>query len=141
VPVTASDLAHIRRAFAEFTERYDKLREDGALERYYAEFYVPDSVVENVDGFPTPGRYEGFAGYQEGFSDAYGSYRDVRWRVEAIEPAGELVLALMRAFGKPPDDDVALELALGMTYEMRDGKIAYARVYVGHERARAATLS
>ena len=141
MPVTDSDLAHIRHAFAEFTERYDRLRDDGELERYHAEFYVPDAVIENVDGFPTPGRYEGFAGYQEGFADAYGSYRDVRWQVEAIEPAGDFVLALVRAFGKPPDDDVELELALGMTYEMRDGKIAYSRVYVGHERAREATLS
>jgi ketosteroid isomerase-like protein len=141
VAVTDRDLEHIRRAFAEFTERYDKLREEGELERYHAEFYVSDSVIENVDGFPIPGRYEGFAGYREGFGDSYGNYRDVRWRVESIEPAGDYVLALVRAFGKPADDDVELELALGMTYEMRDGRIAYARVYVGHERAREAALS
>jgi len=59
VPASDRDLAHVRRAFAEFNKRYDSLRDDGALERYHAEFYAPDSVIEHVDNFPAPGRYEG----------------------------------------------------------------------------------
>ena len=51
------------------------------------------------------------------------------------------VLALVRVSGKPPDDDVRLEIALGITYELRDGKIAHVRVYLGHERARDAASS
>jgi ketosteroid isomerase-like protein len=141
VAVTDRDLDHVRRAFAEFNERYATLREEGALARYHGEFYAPDSVIEHVDNFPSPGRYEGYSGYEEWFSQSYGNYRDVNWRVEGIEPAGERVLALVRVSGKPADDDVELELALGISYEMRDGRIAYARVYVGHERAREAALS
>jgi hypothetical protein len=141
VPVTDDDLAHVRRAFDEFNARYNRLREGDALERYHAEFFAADSVIENVDGFPAPGRYEGFDGYREGFGDSYGSYRDVVYRVVAVEPAGGQVLALLRVSGKPPDDDVTLEIALGIAYEMRDGKIGHARVYVGHDRARQAALS
>ena len=139
-PVTQSDLDHIRRAFLSFNERYDDLRE-GGLEAYHAEFYAPDAVIEHVDGFPVPGRYEGLEGYQEWFGNSYGSYRDVTWTVDGVELVGERVVALVRVSGKPADDPVELELALGVTYEMRDGKIGYVRVYVGHERALAAASS
>jgi SnoaL-like domain len=137
VPVSDSDLDHVRRAFVEFNERYDALRDDGA-EAYHAEFYAPDSVIEHVDGFPSPGRYEGLDGYLEWFGDSYGNYRDVSWQIVGIEPVADRVLALVRVSGKAPDDDVRLEIALGITYEMRAGKIGHVRVYLGHERARDA---
>jgi ketosteroid isomerase-like protein len=140
VPVSDSDLAHVRRAFVEFNERYDVLRDQG-LADYHAEFYVPDSVIEHVDNFPAPGRYEGYEGYEEWFGQSYGDYRDVTWRIEAVEAAGDRVLALVRVSGRPADDDTKLEIALGITYEMRDGRIAHARVYLGHERARDAASS
>jgi ketosteroid isomerase-like protein len=140
VPVSDSDLAHVRRAFVEFNERYDSLR-DGGLESYHAEFYAPDAVIEHVDSFPAPGRYEGFAGYEEWFGQSYGDYRDVTWRVEGVEAVGDCVLALVRVSGKPADDDTVLEIALGITYEMRGGRIGHVRVYLGHERARDAASS
>jgi ketosteroid isomerase-like protein len=140
VPVSESDLAHVRRAFVEFNERYDSLR-DGGLAAYHAEFYAPDAVIDHVDSFPAPGRYDGFAGYQEWFGQSYGKYRDVEWRIDGVEAAGDRVLALVRVSGKPADDDVILEVALGITYELRDGRIAYVRVYVGHDRARDAASS
>jgi ketosteroid isomerase-like protein len=140
VPVSDSDLAHVRRAFVEFNERYDSLR-DGGLAAYHAEFYAPDSAIEHVDNFPTPGRYDGFAGYEQWFGQSYGSYRDVTWRVAGVEAVGERVLALVRVSGKPADDDTELEVALGITYELRDGRIAHVRVYVGHDRARDAASS
>lgn len=140
MPVSGSDLEHIRRAFLEFNERYDRLREDG-LEEYHAEFYAPDAVIEHVDGFPLPGRYEGFDGYREWFAESYGSYRDVTWQIAGVHLVGERVVALVRVSGRPEDDPVELELALGITYEMRDGKIGHVRVYVGHERALDAASS
>jgi hypothetical protein len=36
---------------------------------------------------------------------------------------------------------VEREVALGITYEMRDGRIGHVRVYVGHERALDAARS
>jgi hypothetical protein len=78
VPVSETDVNHIRRAFVEFNQRYDTLRDD-ALEPNHAE--------------------------------------------------------LVRVSGRPADDPVVLEVALGITYEMRDGRIGYVRVHVGHERA------
>ena len=94
-----------------------------------------------MDNFPSPGSYAGLAGYEEWFGQSYGDYRDVTWQIVGIEPVADRVLALVRVSGKPPDDDVRLEIALGITYELRDGKIAHVRVYLGHERARAAASS
>ena len=140
MPVSAADVEHIRRAFAEFNERYDSLRA-GGLDEYHAQFYAPDAVIEHVDGFPAPGSYKGLDGYREWFGQSYGSYRDVTWQVSGVHAVADRVVALVRVSGKPPDDDVELELELGITYEMRDGKIGYARVYVGHERALGAARS
>jgi SnoaL-like protein len=140
VPVSDSDLDHVRRAFVEFNERYDALR-DGGVAAYHAEFYAPDAVIEHVDNFPSPGRYQGLAGYEEWFGQSYGNYRDVTWDIVGIEGVADRVLALVRVSGKPPDDDVQLEIALGITYELSDGKIAHVRVYLGHERARDAASS
>jgi ketosteroid isomerase-like protein len=138
--VSDSDLEHIRRAFLNFNERYDMMR-DGSFAGWYEEFYAPDGVIEHVDNFPAPGRYVGLAGYTEYFQQSYSTYRDVAWRIDGIEAVGDRVLALVRVSGKPLDDDVTLEIDLGITYELRDGKIAYARVYVGHARARDAARS
>lgn len=140
MPVSDSDLDHVRRAFVEFNERYDGLR-DGGVASYHAEFYAPDSVIEHVDGFPSPGAYEGLEGYEEWFGQSYGSYRDVTWKIVGIEAVADRVVALVRVSGKAPDDDVELEIALGITYEMRDGRIGHVRVYLGHERARDAASS
>jgi ketosteroid isomerase-like protein len=140
VAVSDSDLEHIRRAFLNFNDRYDMMR-GGGFASWYEEFYVADGVIEHVDNFPTPGRYVGLAGYTEYFEQSYGSYRDVAWRIDGIEAVGDRVLALVRVSGKPQDEDVKLEIDLGITYEMRDGKIGHARVYVGHARARDAARS
>jgi hypothetical protein len=106
VPVSDSDLAHVRRAFVEFNERY-----------------------------------VGFEGCEEWLTQSYGTYRDVTWRIVDVEDVGDRVLALVRVSGKPADDDIELEVSLGITYELCDGRIAYVRVYLGHDRARDAASS
>ena len=138
--VTEDDLALVRRLYVEFGDRFERLRDEG-VEDWFEEFYAPDLVIENVDNFPTAGRYEGSAGYREFFDTSYGSYRDVDWRLDCIEARDDRVLVLSQVSGKPLDDDVELTIDLGITYEMRDGKIGYVRVYVGHDRARAAASS
>jgi hypothetical protein len=45
---------------------------------------------------------------------------------------------LLTVTGRPPDEDLELEIQLGNTYELEDGRIKHLRVYVGHERAVAA---
>lgn len=130
-----SDLDHVRRAFEAFNERNATMHEPGRLEAYWDEFYEPDAVIEHVDSFPLPGRFVGVDGYREYFSDAYGPYEDIAWEIQSLTPVGDCVVALMSISGRPRDEDLRLELQVGITYELRGGRIAYARAYLGHDRA------
>jgi predicted ester cyclase len=140
VTVTDNDVAHVVRALQESARRFEGDGTHG-VDEYYAEFYLPDGVIEHVDDFPMPGRFEGLDGYREWFRDAYGPYEDVVFRIESVQAEGERVLALMTISGRSKGDAVELTVQLGNTYELRDGRIAYVRVYVGHERAVEAARS
>jgi predicted ester cyclase len=122
-------VAFVRTAFEEFDVRA------GTLEEYYQRFYVPHGVIEFVDGFPVRGRYEGIDGYRRWFEDSYAPYDDVERRLDAIRAEGERVVVLLTITGRPKGEDVDLELQVGNTYQLEDGRIRHLRVYVGHQRA------
>ena len=125
------------RAFQETNRRFEGYRTDG-LREYFDEFYTPDAVIEHVDDFPMPGRFVGLDGYREWFGESYGPYEDIVWRIDAVRPEGDCVLALLTISGRQRGDQVELTVQIGNTYELRDGRIARVRVFVGHERAVAA---
>jgi ketosteroid isomerase-like protein len=129
------DVALVRRAFEEFHVSSDE------LEGYFDRFFVPDGVVEFVDGFPLPGRYVGLDGYRRWFEESYGPYEDVQRRLDSITPEGERVVALLTVTGRQPGDDVELSVQMGNTYELEDGRIRHLRIYVGHDRALEAARS
>jgi ketosteroid isomerase-like protein len=126
---TDADLQVVLRAFEEFEVGQTDIRE------YYGRFWHPEAVIESVDGFPVPGRYEGFEGYQRWFEDSYAPYEDVRRRLDSIKLEGDCVLALMTISGRPKGDDMELEVQTGSAYEVDDGRIKRLCVYVGHDRA------
>lgn len=123
------DVEFVRQAFQAFEVR------EGTLEEYHARFWQPDGVIEFVDGFPIRGTYEGVEGYKRWFADSYGPYEDVRRRLDSLTKEGERVVALLTVTGRPEGQDLELEVQLGNTYELADGRIKYLRVYVGHDRA------
>jgi ketosteroid isomerase-like protein len=127
--VDDADVALVRRSFHAFNERW------GELETYYSTFFTPDAVVELVDGFPLSGRYEGFEGYRRFFEESYGPYQDVRRRLDSVAIEGDRVVALLTISGRSKEDPVELEVEMGNTYEIEDGRIRHLRVYLGHERA------
>jgi ketosteroid isomerase-like protein len=133
MPVTEDDVAHVRRAFAEFNARYEHL--DDELEDYHAEFYTPDSVLHNASGFPVPATYEGFAGYERWWTDSYGPYEGVQWEIESVDAVGERVVAVARSGGRAIGDPTWLEIKLAMTYVMHDGRIARVDVFLTPEAA------
>lgn len=132
--VTEADLAHVRRAFDLFNERFEDLRGD-ALRAYHAELFTDDSVLHNADGFPVPATYEGYDGYRHWFDDTYSPYEGVQWAVETIEAAGERVVAIARSGGRAIGDPTWLEIKLAMTYAMRGGRIARIDVFLTPEAA------
>jgi len=111
------------------------------LDSYYERFFVPDGVVEFVDGFPVAGRYEGVEGYRRWFDESYGPYEDVKRRLDSIQAAGDRVVALLTVTGHQPGDELELTVQMANTYELDDGRIRHLRVYLGHERAIAAALN
>lgn len=128
----AENVAFVRQAFEQFDVR------EGSLDDYYARFWVPDGVIEFVDGFPIKGSYRGVEGYRQWFADSYAPYENVQRRLDSIEAVGDRVVALLTITGRPKGEDLDLELQLGNTYELEEGRIKHLRVYVGHARAREA---
>jgi ketosteroid isomerase-like protein len=123
------DVEFVRAAFQAFEVQ------EGTLEEYHARFWQPDGVIEFVDGFPIRGTYEGVEGYKQWFADSYGPYEDVQRRLDSITKEGERVVVLLTVTGRPEGQDLELEVQLGNTYELEDGRIKHLRVYVGHDRA------
>jgi ketosteroid isomerase-like protein len=128
---TADDaaVAFVRKAFEDFDLR------EGTLEDYFRRYYAADGVIEFVDGFPVPGRYEGVEGYKRWFADSYAPYDDVHRRLDSITAEGNRVVVLLTITGRPRGEDLDLEVQVGNTYELEDGRIRHLRVYVGHQRA------
>jgi len=129
MPEQNPDVAFVLEAFRAFEVQA------GTLEEYYERFWVPDGVIELVDGFPVTGSYRGLEGYKRWFADSYGPYEDVRRRLDSISKEGDRVVALLTVTGRPKDEDLELEVQLGNTYALEDGRIKRLNVYVGHERA------
>jgi ketosteroid isomerase-like protein len=123
------DVDFVREAFQAFDVH------DGSLDEYFDRFYAPDGVLEFVDGFPIRGRYEGVEGFRRWFADSYGPYDDVRRELVSISKQGDRVVLLLLVTGRPKGEDLDLEVQLGNTYEIDDGRIKHLRVYVGHQRA------
>jgi hypothetical protein len=132
MPASQADIELVRTAFDSFAVSRDQ------IDDYFGRFFTPDGVVEFVDGFPLPGRYEGLEGYHRFFDDSYGPYEDVHRRLDSIEIEGGKVVALMTVTGREPGENVELQVEMGNTYELEDGRIKHLRVYLGHERAREA---
>jgi ketosteroid isomerase-like protein len=131
----ATDAAHIRGAFADFNARYEELADPQLVRAYHARWYDPASQIINVDGWPVPATYEGFEGYVRWYAENYATYDDVRFDVEAIEPTASHVVALARVSGRPKGEQERLEIQIGLTYELREGRIWRVRLYLGHDRA------
>jgi SnoaL-like domain len=132
MPEEDPDIAFVLEAFQAFEVQ------EGTLEEYHARFWVPDGVVEFVDGFPIIGSYQGLEGYRRWFADSYAPYDGVQRRLDSISKEGDRVVALLTITGRPKDEDVELEVQLGNTYELERGRIKRLNIYVGHDRAVAA---
>src|SRR5256714_10161950 len=115
MPAEDPDVAFVLQAFQAFEVQ------EGTLEEYFERFWVPEGVIEFVDGFPIRGSYRGVEGYKQWFADSYGPYEDVQRRLDSITKEGDRVVALLTVTGRPQDADIGLEVQLGHTYELAKG--------------------
>ena len=131
----AADVSHIAGAYVDFNARYEELADPETVRAYHERWYDPESQILNVDGWPVPASYEGLEGYRRWYAENYASYEDIRFEVESVQPVGDRVVALARVSGRPKGEEERLEIQVGVTYELRDGRIWRVRLYLGHERA------
>jgi len=52
-----------------------------------------------------------------------------------VQPVADRVVALARVSGRPKGEEERLEIQVGVTYELRGGRIWRVRLYLGHDRA------
>ena len=131
----AADVSHIAAAYMDFNARYEELADPEVMRAYHARWYDPESEILNVDGWPVEASYEGFEGYRRWYAENYATYDDVRLDVESVQPVGDRVVALARVSGRPKGEEERLEIQVGVTYELRGGRIWRVRLYLGHDRA------
>ena len=129
MPATAADVTLVREAFGAF----DVTKE--GIDAYFSRYFTPDGVLEFCDNFPLSGRYEGIEGYRRFFEDSYAPYEDVERRLDTVTVEGGHVVALLTITGHERGDNTELEIQMGNVYEIQDGRIAYLRIFLGHERA------
>ena len=135
MPATAQDVAHVAGAYQDFNARYEALADPETMQAYHARWYDPQSQIINVDGWPVDAVYDGLEGYARWYAENYATYDEVVFEVESVEPVADRVVALARVSGRPKGEETRLEIQVGVTYELRRGRIWRVRLYLGHERA------
>jgi ketosteroid isomerase-like protein len=136
MPPTEADIARVVTAYEEFNARFPQLK-TGDLTGF-EDYCAPDLVMISVDGWPVSGPYEGLDGYGRWLREVYGGTAENRFDEIEASVVGEYVVATMLSRGRAEDDPTEMEAPIGVVHAMRDGKIARAWVYLGHERALAA---
>src|SRR4051794_3333594 len=135
MPVSDKDVEHVRRAFESFNATGATREDEASIRAYHALWYDPDVEIVNADDWPLPASYRGADGYVRWYRENYGAYEDVRYAVDFLGAVGERVVALVTISGRPRGEATKLEVQIGLVYGMRDGLIARAELYLGHERA------
>jgi len=133
VPPTQADVDRVIAAYAEFNARFDQLKA-GDLSGF-EEFCTPDIVVIPVDSWPGSGRFEGYDGYRRWMHEVFAGTAENRYEEIEATVVGDYVVATMMSRGRAEDDPIEMEAPIGVVHQMRDGLIANAWVYLGHERA------
>ena len=100
-----------------------------------AEFLWPRNVLEG-------GSYRGHVGLRRAFADAFETWEDIRFDLEATRDVDDLVVVLGRTTNVGKGEAPAVEYQSGFLVKVRSGKIVYFRPYQSHlEALEAAGLS
>ena len=123
----------VRRAFDAFVARDVEAWVECHDES--AEFLWPRNVIEG-------GSYRGHDGLRRAFADAFETWEDIRFDLEAIRDVDDLVVLLGRATNVGKGEAPTVEYPAGYLLRVRTGRIVYFRPYQSHREAlEAAGLS
>jgi ketosteroid isomerase-like protein len=104
--------------------------------------YHPAIVFVLGDGLPDPGVYSGIEELGRGFRGWLDSWRELRFELEELIPAGDRIVATYHMTGTGRTSGVRAELHGGHVWTMRDGRAVRLEVHVSRAAAyEAAGLS
>jgi ketosteroid isomerase-like protein len=141
MPPSPSDVALVRRLFDSFGDRFEEMRA-GNIDGFFLQYYTEDALIESPDAFPAPTSVRGVEEYRGFFLETYGPYEGVTWELEALDLAGDSVVAkaLIRGRSAADPGGLEIEVRVSIAYELRDGRICRSRLYLRHDRALEAAL-
>ena len=111
----------VRRGYAHFVETGDLLAEIVAAD------FVWD--MSKFRGWPEQQIYEGIEGTRAFMRNWLEPWNDWALEVEGFRDAGDRVVAIMRQRGTSKATGLAVDMAFGQVWTMRDGKQARMEMY------------
>jgi ketosteroid isomerase-like protein len=130
-----ADVELLTRAFMTLSKQFDAVRA-GDLS-LLNEFWSPELRIENADGWPVPGTYDGYDGFRRWFDETFGEYTGyVPMRGEFTRVGDRIVACVHSRWSTPEGETVVPQVAL--LFQVREGRIARMDVFVDEDRARAA---
>src|SRR3954447_936773 len=107
VPPSQGDIDRVRAAYEEFNARFEQLKSGdlAGLEDYCD----PDIVMIPVDGWPVPGRFEGYDGYRRWMREVFSGTAVNRYEETEAAVVGDYVVATMMSRGRAEDDPTEME--------------------------------
>ena|SRR5205823_791940 len=101
---------------------------------------TPDFVwsMSNFSGWPEQQVYEGAEGAQRFLDEWVDAWDDWELEIEALEDAGDKIVALVRQRGRSKAAGIPVEMSFAQVWTLRDGKQARMDMYSDRAEALAA---
>jgi ketosteroid isomerase-like protein len=102
-----------------------------ATGQVYAEGLDPAFVwdMSKYEGWPEQQRYEGIEGASRFLDDWAGAWDDWELELQAIEDAGDKVVAVVRQRGRAKASGMALDMVFAQVWTIRDGRLIRMDMY------------
>ena len=95
------------------------------------DFYDPEIIWEQDEGFVEPGTHHGHAGVRRVFDSLFEGFKDFHIDVEQlIDIDDDRVLALVRIVGSGNISGLALDTPGGQLWSLRDGRAVKLKLYL-----------
>jgi ketosteroid isomerase-like protein len=131
------DIALLERAFQTLATHFEAVRAGDTT--LMTQYWDPDLRIENVDGWPVPGSYDGYDGFRRWFDETFGEYSGYTPERAQYTYLKDRIIAVVHSRWAGPDgEEVVPQVAL--RFQLRDGRIARMEVFTDEARARAAAL-
>jgi uncharacterized protein len=104
-------------------------------EFWNADVYDPEIVFVLGDSLPDPGTYNGIEGLDKGFRGWLETWRELRFELEELIPAGDRIVVVFRQSGIGRTSGIQTEMESGHVWTMRNGKAVRLEVHMSRAEA------